>query len=123
MNSLSWMIYLADVADSVSNTLAIVTVASVIGCVSSIIGFAASHDRVWAEEPKKSLRNAALWFGGMVIVARLLAAPIPTSATIYAIAASEMGEQVIKTPTGGKAIKALDAWLDRQIAGKPEPKE
>lgn len=43
----------------------------------------------------------------------------PTSDTIYAIAASEMGEKVVKSETGGKAIQAINAWLDRQIAGKP----
>lgn len=44
----------------------------------------------------------------------------PSSGTIYAIAASEMGERVLTSETGGKAVQALDAWLDRQIAGKTE---
>jgi len=42
----------------------------------------------------------------------------PASGTLYAIAASEMGERVIQSETGDKAIQALNAWLDRQISDK-----
>lgn len=43
----------------------------------------------------------------------------PSSGTLYAIAASEMGEHVIESETAGKAINALNAWLDRQITPAP----
>jgi hypothetical protein len=40
---------------------------------------------------------------------------LPSQTTMYAIAASQMGEQALKTPLAGKAGKALEAWLDKQI--------
>lgn len=40
----------------------------------------------------------------------------PSSGTLYAIAASEMGERVVTSETGGKAIAALNAWLDKQVS-------
>lgn len=47
----------------------------------------------------------------------LLFCAFPASGTIYAIAASEMGERVVNSETGDKAVKALNAWLDKQISG------
>lgn len=41
---------------------------------------------------------------------------IPSQETVYAIAASQMGEQALKTPLASKAGQALEAWLDRQMA-------
>jgi hypothetical protein len=34
---------------------------------------------------------------------------------MYAIAASELGEEVYKSEVGQKAEQALRAWLDKQI--------
>lgn len=50
--------------------------------------------------------------------AAVLFCAFPASGTLYAIAASEMGERVIQSETGDKAIQALNAWLDRQISDK-----
>lgn len=40
----------------------------------------------------------------------------PSKNTMYAIAASEIGEDVIKSQTASKAFRAFDAWLDKQLA-------
>lgn len=53
------------------------------------------------------------------IIAALVIIPVPSKDTIYAIAASEMGERALASPTGDRAVKALNAWLDRQIAREP----
>jgi len=39
----------------------------------------------------------------------------PSRNTVYAIAASELGEEVLKSPVATKAGQALEAWLDAQI--------
>lgn len=57
------------------------------------------------------------------LVLGLLLVFIPSSKTIYAIAASEMGEEVLASPTADKAHKALDAWLDDQIKEHQQKKE
>lgn len=48
------------------------------------------------------------------------AVALPSRETVLAIAASEMGERALQTPTATKAFKALDAWLDKQIAPATE---
>lgn len=45
---------------------------------------------------------------------------VPQKNTVYAIAASEVGEEVLKSETADKAMTALNAWLDRQIAGQQQ---
>ena len=49
------------------------------------------------------------------VITLLLTAAIPGKDTMYAIAASEMGEKILKTETAGKVQQALSAWLDAQI--------
>ena len=44
----------------------------------------------------------------------------PEKKTLYAIAASEYGEQIIKSEIGNDATKALQQWIKRQI--EPEKK-
>jgi hypothetical protein len=114
MNSLSWMIYLADVASGLSVMLAIV--ATLAACA---VGFSL----LWAAIEEDDISMAAPWAKRLLPVAvgcALLAVLIPSPGTVYAIAASETGEAALKSETGGKAVQALNAWLDRQIAGEKE---
>lgn len=130
MNSLSWMIYFAGVADSVSGVFRGIGIAAAIASAATCLlaGFLnfdtplilSRDDREAVErrwERNKQLANKAIILLPCVaITTALFASFIPSSKTIYAIAASEMGEDVLKSKTGSKAIKALDAWLDRQIS-------
>lgn len=105
MNSLSWLLYLADVASGLKAVLIVVMVISL-----TIVFF-------WfftTEESQKNSKTAAKFMIG-ALVAAVIAAFLPSRETVYAIAASEMGEELLKTPTAAKATKALDAWLDKQI--------
>ena len=117
MNSLSWMIYLAEVSGNLSALTEIIAVASIIVFLGWPIRNAWLRDFMdgngVCKAPAKKLVGAA-------IIASTVSLLTPTSDTVYAIAASEMGEEVIKSPTATKAMKALDAWLDRQIAGEKE---
>jgi len=122
MNNLSWMIYLADVAGSVSTVATLVAVGAGIGGAVAVVAIAAKTDFDNIGERNKRPCLSTGWKAGkgffpVAIAAALVASFIPGRNTIYAIAAAEMGEDLINTPTAGKAVKALDAWLDRQIAG------
>lgn len=122
MNSLSWMIYLADVAGGLDWLLTGLAVIALIGgLIWVVVGCCAASDDEFGPNGWKAWRRvgwAALLpsflFG---VVAGSL---IPSSETVYAIAASEVGETALNSDTGNKAVRALNAWLDRQIAGEPE---
>lgn len=104
MNELSWMLYIADVSG-------VARVALGIGGVASLLLML-----VWAaiaaSEKDVTGPGKLLILPFIAITSSVL---LPSSSTVYAIAASEMGEDVLKSPTVTKAQKALDAWLDRQL--------
>lgn len=141
MNNLSWLLYLAGVLGNFAG-LAIwlgvgIAIASGIsfGCWIAFDGdskkqYDCYYDKSETSEKYKRFvldrdhdRKVAKGFfrtavTGSVIFPLLwvFAAAVPPKETIYAIAASEMGEELMKTPTATKAVKALDAWLDKQLA-------
>lgn len=132
MNSLSWMLYLADVAQSASGFLGFVTIlGGIVGAGSWAARLALGSSPTiysWDDKEAKTAehrelvgiaKKASIYLPIAALATGTLSVAIPTKDTIYAIAASEMGEQALKTPTADKAFKALNAWLDRQIA--PEP--
>lgn len=53
-----------------------------------------------------------------IFVLSLVTTLIPSKNTMYAIAASQMGEQAVKSQIGQKTLGALEAWLDKQIEKK-----
>ncbi len=126
MNSLSWMLYLADVAGSVSFLGASVAFGAAFGGITSqiIVSISTDLDNAYKADRKPAMASgwaAAKKFYVTALITAALVTPIPSKDTMYAIAASEMGESVLKSKTGGKAIQALNAWLDRQIT--PEKAE
>ena len=112
MNDLSWFLYLAGTLPQVSWAIRIL---SFLGLVASLFFFAVylldkvSHGDLW--QNLHPWRFAWLWCA-IPFVASFL---VPEKETFYAIAASEMGEEVLNSKIGGKAQRALEQWLDRQI--------
>jgi len=134
MNNLSWMIYLAELSGSVSGFLTFLAIASAVVAIASIAGWLSTmgNPYCWSWDDKDmkiadhkrvhhQLRRIAPRAAVALLVFGLTSTFLPSKGTVYAIAASEMGEQLLDTPTAGKAVKALDAWLDRQIAGDTPP--
>lgn len=120
MNELSWLIYLADVAGSVKFVATGGAILIGVGCGVATFAGTMMCCNPWDDDEKKagrSLRDAwkkwAVGFLALVAVAAIT----PSQNTIYAIAASEVGERVVTSETGGKAVKALNAWLDKQVSG------
>lgn len=116
MNQLSWLLYAADVVDSLNATAAIVFVSTVVATLFAAV-LASAHVVDHEEENSRRWAGIAKRCGLTALCIALATAPIPSKDTIYAIAVSEMGEQALATPLAGKATKALEAWLGKQIAG------
>lgn len=121
MNDLSWMLYFASVVPQVSTAI----------CVFSVLMFLITaplflmgvgevewfpRDEEANYRVNKRLRKILpllivfplLWFSTFLVPG--------DKETFYAIAASEMGEEVLKTPEVGKARQALNKWLDEQLS-------
>ena len=118
MNQLSWLLYLADVSASSEGWLIFFgVVAFVLGAISTIIYLGMKAD---GEEPPKIMAPLSGYSIVTVMICVLLSVTLPSRETVYAIAASELGEQVLNSDTGQRAGRALNAWLDKQISA-PAP--
>lgn len=139
MNELSWLIYLADVAGTLNLLTALaMPVLVVLFGLGLFVKDTTARD-AWLEAKKDNNRYPNLYpnppegdcpeakdmrgiLRPVVVAATVVVAinvSVPSAGSLYAIAASELGEQVLNSETGGKAIDALNAWLDRQIKGRP----
>lgn len=123
MNTLSWLIYLAGVADGISVLCVISLIMCGLAALSAGLTWLVNVDYCGDEDIADQAKKFLFKIPRAAIPIGLVCAFIPSSNTIYAIAASEMGERALKSETGGKAVQALNAWLDRQIAGEPKEKK
>lgn len=114
MNNLSLLIYLADVADNVRWMLHIGFIVSIIVAVLTLLSVVVTEGAVLDEEVRPTWLKILRWSVISLAFFGLVKAVIPTKDTVYAIAASEVGEQVIESPTAKKAVDALNRWLDKQ---------
>ena len=131
MNSVSWFLYLSDVAGSlktVTTTLliALPIVGAFVLIFSPLIVMFLEDGPEWVADKIKSILPPLLKTAGVVwIFVCGFSVFIPSKNTMYAIAASEVGEKVIKTEAvqgiASDAQKALHQWLKRQI--EPEAKK
>ena len=108
MNNLSILLYLADVLDGVG---AFLTVTGLIGSAVGAFIWLLSWDKDPVFDYIRPYRNTIFYALAVVLVSCLF----PSKDTMYAIAASETGEEVLNSGVGTRATKALEAWLDKQI--------
>lgn len=108
MNQLSWLLYWGNVAENLGD----LTVGLVILC-----GFGTFTAFFCILEGRmESAKKFTVLFPVLGILFATISAFMPSQTTVYAIAASQMGEQALKSPIASKATQALTAWLDKQIA-------
>lgn len=111
MNKFSMLLYAAEVCGSLSAFLTLVSALSILGVI--IIGGISCGTAV---DDQKPLPIRPIVKATMCALAMLLVTVfIPSKETVYAIAASEMGEQALKSPISQKAQRAIESWLDQQI--------
>lgn len=118
MNSVSWFIYIADVLGNISAIALMCAAACAVFCVVCLTGQAATDGGLSKDCPnmwRYWWRCAA----GCVLLS-IFASLIPSKNTMYAIAASQMGERVIESEQvrgiADDATKAVHQWIKQQIA-------
>jgi hypothetical protein len=110
MNTLSWFIYLADVIPSFGGFILTIGGLVLFAGIALVVCYAFDNDG----KPPKYWQ----WITIAPLVLMLIGLFIPSKNTMYAIAASELGEKVIRSEIGEKSFKALSIWLDKQIGEK-----
>lgn len=129
MNQLSWLLYLGNVAGNVGGLLTAIGLMALVWGVIQVFLYwdtlaALRYHPEMAEKLKPGRRVLSVWLTGLLAAVLWMAAAMcPSQNTVYAIAASQMGEQALKTPMVGKASQALEAWLDKQIKDNSKASE
>jgi hypothetical protein len=117
MNSISWFLYLIEVTSNVREMATAVLVGGAIAGAALAIFFPMILMMLdGAEEPtlshlKTVAKTAAI--GWCVAIPIFLVTP--SKNTMYAMAASEVGETMLKTEIASDATKALHQWIKKQI--------
>ena len=114
MNDLSIALYWADALGSLDVLATCGFIILTIACVFCSFGATLIDFDDQRVEVIKITRGFLL---ALPILAILIVAT-PSRETVYAIAASEMTEQALKTPVATKAMKAVEKWIDKQLAGE-----
>lgn len=116
MNSLSWLIYFASI---ISGFKALFLFLSIVCCIIIIVAWIARVAN--PEEYNRHIREAATkwtnWRSIYVysILFLLACIVIPTSSTMYMIAASELGETVVKSPEAIELFDQLKQLIKQKI--------
>ena len=125
MNDLSWLLYGAEVLANLGAFFAIVGVFGLItSCIGLFCALVVQNDtRRYGEEDldyKKATALRALLTRYIVVffVVTSVAMLLPSKQTMYMIAVSEMGEEVIQTPEFEKVRKLVNQYLDDSLSGE-----
>ena len=118
MGTVIGLMYLADIAANLQQVFCASGILGLLGCGGYLFVMAMNEGFEPGSFQPKKVRGFAI----ACVISLIVAAAIPSQQTLYAAAATVAGEKAIHTPTGSKAIQALNAWLDEQIA-KPNEKK
>ena len=130
MNSLSWLIYVANVAESLSGFLAFITIVFALGaipvCIVALVHMDEQPNYRQLSEPDLTLRRkrkvaafklSCALFAAMTIVG-ITTSLIPNRQTVLLIAASEIGERVMThqlvQDVVDPSINLLQTWIQQQ---------
>lgn len=127
MNSLSWLIYLSQVVPSAGVLFTLAGIGSACA-VGALVLFGAINRDVYADSQQYewgkqsydkgvAAHRTALRLLPLPIVVGFLAIATPSKETILLIAASEMGETVVKTPEAQEIFSDLKTILKKQLEG------
>lgn len=138
MNSISWFLYWAEVSDGLrgvaSNWCVITSIAiffgTIVWFVARIIQAANSNNQGVQKDINQFMGFYKPFFWTVLffcVLTTLISSFMPSKQTMYAMAASELGEKVINSDAlkgvGNDAYKALQIWIKRQIDPPVESKD
>jgi hypothetical protein len=121
MNSLSWLIYFAEVFGSLKFFILAFSILCLAGLFSRMLWVIRynSDNREYSAMYKgrpdvKNYKNNFLYFV-FCAVGILISSFVPSKQTIYLIAASEIGEQAVNSQIGQKVQTIINQKLDEMI--------
>lgn len=117
MNSLSWLIYLAEVVDTFGKMLGTALFVSIFALMAASAGIVIGH--VEEESAISSFgKRLAKWTLGVLLIGSIFFVITPSRQTVLLIAASEIGERVMTHERAQRVIdpsvELLQTWIRQQ---------
>lgn len=108
MNTLSWMIYAADVVGKLGDGLLAMSLLGASGLAIGVVF------RVVLTEGEGSIRPIVRWVW-VPALAAIVTMFVPSTSTVYMIAASEAGETVVTSPEAIEMMGDLKAIIKKRL--------
>lgn len=126
MNDLSWILYWADALPSLALFVCMISFSIAAICFYFSIDYFSYKNETWGKDENgqekytpKAQAVQALWWAPYALLAALVLCGasfmVPSRNTFYLIAASEMGEEAVKTPEFAKLRGVVNKFLDDQL--------
>lgn len=116
MNSVSWFIYIAQVSNSTGQMFVALGIIGLVACALYTL-IATTVASVDADDFNLRCPQARYFAGAITFL--LIGNLMPARDTMFAIAASQVGEKIINSETvrgvADDATKALQQWIKKQI--------
>lgn len=115
MNELSWLIYLAQVLTSLGYLFVGMSIILLIAAAIGVLAACIAHD----EADVKTARKVAFVCIPLCVLCAFVGNVLPNKETLYAIAASQLGERIVQSgevkELSNDAYAALRVWLKKQV--------
>jgi hypothetical protein len=110
MNTLSILLYLADIFHSLISIAAVFFSVALIGLIVLLVirGVSIADSTLQEVDNKKSILVVTLVTGFLLVF-------VPSKDTVYLIAASEIGEDVIESPVTQRLATKIEMYLDNVL--------
>jgi hypothetical protein len=116
MNFFSVLLYVADVTENmIFATKGFLIVAGAMTLIGVIGGAIAAGEHSWEHETSKRLLKLSKWGAVLLPIAAVIYVFTPEPVTIYSMAASEMGEEVIQSEYGQRMAARIEKFLELKI--------
>lgn len=117
MNSLSWLLYVADVLPTISGVLSFFCALSMLASTVAYFITMAYVAEVHGEEKEVVIKANKIT--GRIslcsLFALLIALLIPSKETFYLIARSEAGEHIVESPRANELMNKINKVIDIQL--------
>ena len=117
MNFFSVLLYVADVAENIIHaTQGFFLLAGAMALIGVIGGAIAAGDHnSWEHETSRRMLKMAKWGAGVFALMSVIYVFTPEPVTVYSMAASEMGEEVIQSEYGQRMAVKIEKFLELKI--------
>lgn len=112
MNSLSWVLYFADIVGGLAGTIGFFSFLAIVFIGFLALFFGYQCDMGYREQGTWTKPLGYLW---IPILAFILISFVPSKQTIYMIAASEVGETVVNNPQTQEMVENLSELIQKKL--------